>query len=171
MKDSMKTRKRAPLIIPDDPKFMAIYDEWLLEQEQERAERERQERERVERGRVQPSECAPLQDHADAPIEWQLSRPDPTTPKPPTPTKEELEELQQRRIKTRAELETITYWTAEDIGIYLSRERHWVKGVIDLLDFHLPLKKGTWYYRNDIFDKLKSLRIPTERRKLEDSLS
>jgi len=112
-------------------------------------------------------------------LEWEELQPkreepkqEPEVEKPPPISKEELEEIQRRRIRTKAELESVSIWSAQDIATYLNKERHWIsEHVIDKLKFHVILGKTSYYWKDDVVKRIQALRIPTDRRKAEHSLS
>ena len=86
--------------------------------------------------------------------------------------REVLEQIALRKILSRAQLQQVDIWSLDDLCLYFNKERHWVqKNVIPKLEYHVVLGKTSYYHKEDVLNKLKGLQIPTNRRKLEHSLS
>ena len=105
-------------------------------------------------------------------LEWESLRPDPVLPKPKPLTKEEIEEIQRRRAKTKAEVETFTYWSLQDMELYFNKEQRWIKdNVVSKLDYQTMLGHIPHYLKEDVFNKIQGLRTPTDKLKAHSALS
>jgi hypothetical protein len=161
------SKKRAPVLIPDDPKAMEIYIEWQSKREQERLEQERVEQKRLEQGRVKQKGVEPLLE-ADEKlhetfIEWE-SRGD-SKSKRDKVAESVLEDVHRRNITSRAELMQFPLWTQKDLCLYFQKERKWVrKNVVPRMKQSVPYKDSTYWHRDDVLATAK--RIPTDTAKV-----